>query len=120
MEKGRGYGGRFRKWLNHPHVTPAYNSFGNGSAMRVAAAGFMATTSSECIDLAISTAMPTHNHPEGIKGAVATALAIFYGMQSKGKTFIREKVLDVLLSAMVGAVCTKTYNPITASTKRAK
>ena len=95
MEKGRGYGGRFRKWLNHPHVTPAYNSFGNGSAMRVAAAGFMATTSSECIDLAISTAMPTHNHPEGIKGAVATALAIFYGMQSKGKTFIREKVLDV-------------------------
>ena len=95
------HGERARLWrtlsqvAQSPHVTPAYNSFGNGSAMRVAAAGFMATTSSECIDLAISTAMPTHNHPEGIKGAVATALAIFYGMQSKGKTFIREKVLDV-------------------------
>ncbi len=102
MEKGRGYGGRFHHWLNRPQVTPAYNSFGNGSAMRVAAAGFMATTSNECVDLATSTAMPTHNHPEGIKGAVATALAIFYALQNKGKTFIREKVLDVYYPQWTG------------------
>ena len=102
MEKGRGYGGRFHQWLNRPQVTPPYNSFGNGSAMRVAAAGFMATTSNECVNLATSTAMPTHNHPEGIKGAVATALAIFYAMQNKSKTFIREKVLDVYYPQWTG------------------
>lgn len=96
MERGRGYGGRFRQWLHQPQVTPAYNSFGNGSAMRVSAAGFMATSPLECIELATRTANPTHNHSEGIKGAVATALAIFYGMHNMGKTFIREHVLNKL------------------------
>lgn len=102
MEKGRGYGGRFNQWIHLPQVTPAYNSFGNGSAMRVSAAGFMAMTPIECIDLATRTAMPTHNHPEGIKGAVATALAIFYGKENKDKTFIRENVLDVYYPQWTG------------------
>jgi ADP-ribosylglycohydrolase len=62
--------------------------------MRVSAAGFMAKSIEECIDLATKTALPTHDHPEGIKGAVATALAIFYGMQGKDKDFIRKQVLD--------------------------
>lgn len=90
----RGYGGRYFRWLINPEVTPAYNSFGNGSAMRCSVAGFLAKTKEECIDLATKTALPTHNHPEGIKGAVATALAIFYGMQGKDKDFIRKNVLD--------------------------
>lgn len=93
-EFNRGYGGRYYRWLINEEVTPAYNSFGNGSAMRCSAAGFLAKTKEECIDLATKTALPTHNHPEGIKGAVATALAIFYGMHGMDKDFIRKNVLD--------------------------
>lgn len=90
----RGYGGRFARWLETKQIQPAYNSFGNGSGMRVSAAGFMARSEEECIALATKTAMPTHNHPEGIKGAVATALAIFYGMEGRDKDFIRKRVLE--------------------------
>ena len=90
----RGFGGMFARWLLAKEIQPPYNSFGNGSAMRVSAAGFMARSKEECIELATRTALPTHNHPEGIKGAVATALAIYYGMQGKGKDYIRQHVLD--------------------------
>lgn len=91
----RGYGGRFARWIFRDEVTPSYHSFGNGSAMRCSAAGFMARTAAECRRLAEATALPTHDHPEGIKGAVATALAIFYGMHGKDKAYIRRNVLDV-------------------------
>lgn len=90
----RGFGGRFAQWLIAREIRPPYNSFGNGSGMRVSAAGFMAKTKEECIDMATRTALPTHNHPEGVKGAVATALAIFYGMQGKDKDYIRKQVLE--------------------------
>ena len=90
----RGYGGNFARWLIANEIQPPYNSFGNGSAMRVSAAGFMAKTKEECIEMATRTALPTHNHPEGIKGAVATALAIFYGMQGHDKDYIRKHVLE--------------------------
>jgi ADP-ribosyl-[dinitrogen reductase] hydrolase len=93
-DRWRGYGGRYRQWVWAPEVGEAYNSFGNGSAMRCSAAGWMAHTEEECIDLATQTAMPTHNHPEGIKGAVATALAIFWANNGKGKDFIRTNVLE--------------------------
>ena len=93
-DMGRGFGGMFARWLIAKEIQPPYNSFGNGSGMRVSAAGFMAKTKEECIDLATRTALPTHNHPEGIKGAVATALAIYYGMDGKDKDFIRTYVLD--------------------------
>ena len=91
---GRGFGGMFARWLIAKEIQPPYNSFGNGSGMRVSAAGFMAKTKEECIEMATRTALPTHNHPEGIKGAVATALAIYYGMDGKDKDFIRTHVLD--------------------------
>ena len=94
QEKGRGYGGRFARWLMKPEITPSYKSYGNGSGMRCSAAGFLAKTKDECIELATKTALPTHDHPEGIKGAVATALAIFYAMQGEDKDFIRKNVLD--------------------------
>ena len=90
----RGYGGRYMGWLIAKEIRPAYNSFGNGSAMRCSAAGFMARTKEECTQLATQTALPTHNHPEGIKGAVATALAIYHAMQGESKDFMRKNVLD--------------------------
>ena len=90
----RGFGGRFAKWLIAEEIQPSYHSYGNGSGMRVSAAGFMAKNVEECIDFATKTALPTHDHPEGIKGAVATALAIYYGMQGKAKDYIRHHVLD--------------------------
>ena len=89
----RGYGGGFMRWLTGREVKPAYNSYGNGSAMRVSSAGFMARSESECIDLATQTALPTHNHPEGIKGAVAAALVIYHCMQGQDKDYVKENVL---------------------------
>lgn len=104
----RGFGGHFARWLMAREVQPAYNSFGNGSGMRVSAAGFMARSTEECVDLATRTALPTHNHPEGIKGAVATALAIFYAMKGNGKEFIRLNVLNKYYPDWAE----KTYNEI--------
>ena len=67
-----GYGGRFFDWMYADNPKP-YNSFGNGSAMRVSAAAYAADTLSEALNFAEITACATHNHPEGIKGAQATA-----------------------------------------------
>ena len=79
-----GYGGMFRKWLASENPEP-YNSFGNGSAMRVASIGWLFDTIEEVRIEAEKTALPTHNHPEGIKGAIATAEAIFLA-RKYGKT----------------------------------
>ncbi len=80
---GAGYGGRFKEWLQGPGSGP-YNSFGNGSAMRVSPVGFACRTLKETLDEAARSAAVTHNHPEGIKGAQAVAAAIF--LARKGKT----------------------------------
>ena len=71
-----GYGMRFREWLVSDAPKPYY-SYGNGAAMRVSPCGLMATSLEEALDLAKQSAEVTHNHPEGIKGAQATAAAIF-------------------------------------------
>ena len=71
-----GYGGRFLMWMLNNHKEP-YNSYGNGSAMRVSPVAWVATTLPECEALAKATAEVTHNHPEGIKGAVCVAGLIF-------------------------------------------
>lgn len=88
-----GFGGRFKHWMASHYPKP-YGSYGNGSAMRCSSAGWLATTEEECIDLATKTAAPTHNHPEGIKGAVATALAIYHLKNGKDKDFVREQILN--------------------------
>lgn len=88
---GRGYGGRFANWINDDDPQP-YNSFGNGSAMRVSPVGYYARTLDEALDLAKISAEVTHNHPEGIKGAQATAAAIFLARQGKSKEEIRDYV----------------------------
>ena len=71
-----GYGRMFRKWLNMPSPEPM-GSFGNGAGMRVSPVGFFAKTEDECLRLAEWSAKVTHDHPEGIKGAKAIALAIY-------------------------------------------
>ena len=63
-----GYGGMFRKWIATENPKP-YNSFGNGSAMRVSPVGLYANSMEEALELARITASVSHNHPEGIKGA---------------------------------------------------
>jgi ADP-ribosylglycohydrolase len=85
---GRGYGGRFRKWLQKDNREP-YKSFGNGSAMRVSAVGFAFDTLEEALIEAQRSAEITHNHPEGIKGAQATAGAIFLARNGKSKEDIK-------------------------------
>ncbi len=71
-----GYGGMFRHWMYSDNPQP-YNSFGNGAAMRVSACGFAAGSLEETISLSKVVTEVTHNHPEGIKGAEATTVAIF-------------------------------------------
>lgn len=70
-----GYGHSFKQWLKSETPEP-YNSLGNGSAMRVAAAGLIGSSLKECQHVAMLTAVVSHNHPEGIKGAEAVASAI--------------------------------------------
>lgn len=72
-----GYGGSFARWIFSNDHLP-YNSFGNGSAMRVSPVAWAFDDLKDVIDWAIKTASVTHNHPEGIKGAVAVAHAIWY------------------------------------------
>lgn len=91
---GRGYGGRFKVWLDSKELAPPYNSFGNGSAMRVSPIGFFYESEEEVLDQAKKSAEVTHDHPEGIKGAQATALAIFFARKKKDKSFIKKEISE--------------------------
>ena len=86
-----GYGGMFGRWLRAEHPQP-YDSFGNGSAMRVAAAGWLFDTLDKTLEMAKVTAEVTHNHPEGIKGAQATAAVIFLARTGHSKPEIKRYV----------------------------
>jgi ADP-ribosylglycohydrolase len=83
-----GYGGTFIRWANHEDRAP-YNSWGNGSAMRVSPVGFAFDTLEEVLEHAKRTAEVTHNHPEGIKGAQAVAASIFLARTGESKAAIR-------------------------------
>lgn len=101
--KGRGYGGSFYDWLTTDTVEP-YNSWGNGSAMRVSAAGWLFDTLSKVRAAAKFTAEVTHNHPEGIKGAEAIASCIFLARKGYTKYDIKtliEKVFGYDLSRTI-------------------
>ena len=76
------YGGRFAGWIRSLDPQP-YNSFGNGSAMRVSPVAWLFDDLSQVLEEAEKTALPTHNHPEGIKGAKAVAHAIWYFRKSR-------------------------------------
>lgn len=83
-----GYGGNFQKWIFESEIVP-YNSWGNGSAMRVGPVGFAFDTAEEVLREARASAEVSHDHPEGIKGAQAVALAILMARQGASKDEIR-------------------------------
>jgi ADP-ribosylglycohydrolase len=89
----RGYGGMFKQWLENKWTEP-YNSFGNGSAMRVSPVGYYAKSLEEALQLAQISAEVTHNHPEGIIGAQAVAATIYLLRNDewleKGKKFLKD------------------------------
>lgn len=89
----RGYGPRFLQWMVMPGNKP-YNSFGNGSAMRVSPVAHAFDLEQEVLEEAGRTAACTHNHPEGIKGAQATALAVFRARIGQDKETIRKAIQD--------------------------
>ena len=88
---GAGWGGMFFSWLFGENPAP-YNSFGNGSAMRVSPVGFAYDTMEEVLSEAKRSAEVSHNHPEGIKGAQAVAACILLARQGKSKEEIRRFV----------------------------
>ncbi len=92
-----GYGGHFGLWLTLDETEP-YGSFGNGSAMRVSPVAWYACSLEECLTLAEASAAVTHNHPEGIKGAVVTAGATYLARMGADMEEIRafvEKYYDM-------------------------
>ena len=86
-----GYGGRFRHWLKEKNPKP-YGSYGNGSAMRVSAAGWLYDSVERTREVARATANVIHNHLEGIKGAEATASAIYMARNGSSKEEIEEYI----------------------------
>ncbi|MCD8134975.1 MAG: ADP-ribosylglycohydrolase family protein [Parabacteroides gordonii] len=98
-----GYGGRFSGWLREKDPLP-YNSWGNGSAMRVSAVGWMFDSLEKTLEVAKETAVVTHNHPEGIKGAQATAAAIYLARTGKSKQDIKQYI-ETAFSYDLGRTC---------------
>lgn len=90
---GAGYGGSFIQWLDSDEPRP-YNSWGNGSAMRVSPVGFAFSSEDQIFRHATMTAEISHNHPEGIKGAQATALAVLLARTGIGKERIRSRIAE--------------------------
>ncbi len=86
-----GYGGRFRIWMFSDSPKP-YGSFGNGAAMRVSPAGFAAESLEQAKQLSYNITAVTHNHPEGIKGAEATTVALYMARTGSTKEEIREVI----------------------------
>jgi len=91
---GRGYGARFSQWGDSGSLEP-YNSYGNGSAMRVSPIGFAYNDMQTVLDMAKKSAECTHNHPEGIRGAQAIAACIFAARQKKDKDSIKKTAEDL-------------------------
>jgi ADP-ribosylglycohydrolase len=87
------YGGGFRVWLHAKDPKP-YNSWGNGSAMRVCPVGFAFDSAAEVLREAARSAEFTHSHPEGIKGAQATALSVFLARTAHDKDLIRAEIVS--------------------------
>jgi ADP-ribosylglycohydrolase len=103
---GRGYGANFIKWVDSGDLRPYY-SFGNGSAMRVGPVGWAYNSQDSVLEMAKKSSEATHNHPEGIKGAQATALAIYLARIGKDKTHIKktiEEYFDYDLSESVDEI----------------
>jgi ADP-ribosylglycohydrolase len=88
-----GYGGTFKKWMRD-ELEEEYSSWGNGSAMRVSPVGWLFNDIESVLREAKASALPTHGHPEGVKGAQAIATAIFLARQGGGKEDIRQYLTE--------------------------
>jgi len=100
------WGGRFSRWLFSDETAP-YGSFGNGAAMRVSPAGLLGRDLAEVVRFSDRVTAATHDHPEGLKGAAATATAIFLARQGAGAEEIRATVSETYgydLSTTVDAI----------------
>ena len=109
-----GYGGSFRRWLYNLQPKP-YNSYGNGSAMRVSPVAFYAQSLDETLRLATISAKVTHNHPEGIKGAKAIAAAIYLARTGATKAEIKayvEENYKYNLNLQLEHVCSNVYSAV--------
>ncbi len=88
-----GYGGKFKLWIRSDNPQP-YNSWGNGSAMRVSPVGWYATSLEDAMAEAQESAAVTHNHPEGIKGAQSVAAAVYLARTGKSKEEIKTFIVN--------------------------
>lgn len=88
---GCGYGASFQEWLFSEKARP-YNSYGNGAAMRISACGVAARSLKEAKQLSHEVTVVTHNHPEGLKGAEATAAAIYMALTGSSIDSIRDYI----------------------------
>ena len=88
-----GYGARFYYWLDQRNPKPI-NSFGNGSGMRVSAAGWLYPTLADTLHIAKLTAEVTHNHPEGVKGAQAIAACIYLARKGVSKADMKHYIAN--------------------------
>lgn len=86
-----GYGGMFVRWLASPDPRP-YNSFGNGAAMRVSPVGWLAQNEDEVRSWSAAVTEVTHNHPEGLRGAEATAMSVFLLRNGCGKGELKRRI----------------------------
>ena len=98
FNKGAGFGGMFFRWCekarNHNYEAEPYNSYGNGSAMRISPVGWIAKNEGEVKLLSKAVSEITHNHPEGIKGAEAVAMCIYLALNGYSKEQIRERMVN--------------------------
>ena len=84
-----GYGGRFFQWIHSDHPRP-YGSYGNGSAMRISPVAWAANNINELKELSDTFTGITHNHPEGLKGALTVATCIYMAIHGSSKEEIKE------------------------------
>lgn len=88
-----GYGGMFSRWIFSDNPKP-YNSFGNGAAMRISPVVYIASTECEVYKLSEVVTGVTHNHEEGLKGAEATAMAVYMARCGHSKDEIKNKIIN--------------------------
>ena len=108
-----GYGSSFLQWIQAPELQPPYSSIGNGAAMRCSIAGWAAESEEDAVKIAISTAAPTHNHPEGFKGAQSMAVALFMARMGHSK----DEICDYILSTYYPEWKEKTYDEVQVTYK---
>jgi ADP-ribosylglycohydrolase len=89
-----GYGKGFKAWLLDANRQPG-TSFGNGSAMRASPVGWLSDNLADTIGLAWRSAMPSHGHPEGIKGAIAAAAAVRLALDGKSQEEVRNVIASL-------------------------